>query len=71
MKKNSDVGYKLGETIFEFLWLEKLTKLEEKDIIEKLVNLKTQWIFPSYLEDEDFINISGVKEYIFRYKISR
>jgi len=64
----SDVGYKLGETIFEFIWLEKLDKINEKEIITKLVNLKTTWIYPSYLDNEDFINIPGVKEYIIKYK---
>lgn len=70
IETNPDVGYKLGESIFEFIWLDKLSKKEVEEIIIKLVNLNTFWIFPSYLENDDYINFSGVKEYLKKYKKS-
>jgi hypothetical protein len=68
IEEDPSVGYKLGETIFEFLWLEKLSKIEEELIIQKLVKLKTMWIFPSYLDQEEYLHLTGVKDYIVKYR---
>ena len=69
-EQNNEVGFKIGETIFEFIWLEKLDANAEKKVIEKLANLKTQWIFPSYLDQEEYLHLPGVKEYINKYRTS-
>jgi len=66
-EKDPNVGQKLAESIFEFIWLEELIETEVTNLLKRLANLNSDWTY-SYLDDEDYMIIPEVKSYIERKK---
>lgn len=62
-EKDPDIGLKLAESIFEFIWLEKLVEEEMTNLIIRLAKLNSDHTY-SYLDDEDYMSIPEVKSYI-------
>lgn len=63
IKDEFDVEQKLSEGIFEFIWLGKMDKNSEKELIIKLAKLDKDCLFP-YLDDEEYLKFDEVKEFI-------
>jgi hypothetical protein len=63
-----DIEQKLAEGIFEFLWLEKIDKYAEEKLIIKLANLNKDCLY-CYLDEEEYLKIHEVKEFIERKNI--
>lgn len=58
-----DVGQKLSEGIFEFIYLQKLDKKSEFELVTKLATLDKDYLH-TYLDDEEYLDIKEVKEFI-------
>ncbi len=65
IEDNYDVEQKLSEGIFEFIWLEKLTKEKERNLIIQLAGINKDTLF-CYLDDEEYLRNKEVKEFISR-----
>lgn len=63
IEKDPDVGYKLSESIFEIIWLEKLDEKKETELLIEIAQINSDWTL-SYLDNEDYIKIQEVKEYV-------
>lgn len=63
-----EIEQKLAEGIFEFLWLEKIDKSDEEKLIIKLANLNKDCLY-CYLDEEEYMVIQEVKEFIERKDI--
>ena len=59
-----DVGQKLSEGIFESICLQKLEKSAELELVKKLANLDKDYLY-TYLDDEEYLGLEEVKEFIF------
>ncbi|KAA9345794.1 hypothetical protein [Adhaeribacter soli] len=62
-EKNSDVELKLAEGLFEFVWYGQLQMEEEISLLERLTEIDSFHIW-NYMNDEDYMKISKVKQYI-------
>ena len=58
-----DIDQKLAEGIFEFIWLNKLDKNEEKRLLIRLAKLNKDVLF-CYLDDEDYRKVREVDDFI-------
>ncbi|WP_417887963.1 hypothetical protein [Zunongwangia sp.] len=58
-----DIDQKLAEGIFEFIWLNKLDKKEEKRLLIRLAKLNKDVLF-CYLDDEDYRKVREVDDFI-------
>ena len=63
-----DIEQKLAEGIFEFLCLEKIDKYAEEKLIIKLASLNKDCLY-CYLDEEEYLTIEEVKEFIERKNI--
>jgi hypothetical protein len=63
LEKDSSIGQKLAEGIFEFIQSKKLTPKEEIKILERLTEIESYYLY-DYLDDEDYLTILKVKKYI-------
>ena len=66
-EKNIDAEHKLTESIFEFIWLEKMSNEEKKDLLIQLVAIDSIKIC-TYIEDEEYLKIPEVQNYVKRIK---
>ena len=63
IEDNWKVGQKLGEGIYEFICLQKIDKTAELELIKKLALLDKDFLY-SYLDDEEYLQIKEVNDYI-------
>jgi hypothetical protein len=63
-----DIEQKIAEGIFEYLCLEKIDRKEEKKLIITLAKLNKDCLY-CYLDDDDYLEIEEVKEFIERKQI--
>ena len=66
-EKNIDVEQKLIESIFEFIWLEKMSSEEKKDLLILLTKIESTTIC-GYIDDEEYLKIPEVQNYVKRIK---
>jgi hypothetical protein len=67
-ENNYQIGRNIGEAIFEFLWLEKLDKNKENEILITLANLNKDFLF-AYLDNEDYMELNEVRLFIERMNL--
>lgn len=60
-----DVEQKLSEGIFEFIWLERLNEIENRNLITHLAKLDKNSLI-CYLDEEDYMLNEEVREFINR-----
>ena len=63
IEDNWNVGQKLGESIYEFICLQKIDKTTELALIKKLALLDKDFLY-SYLDDEEYLEVKEVNDYI-------
>ena len=60
---NWNVGQKLGEGIYGFICLQKIDKKAEFELVKRLALLDKDYLH-SYLDDEEYLHIKEVNEFI-------
>jgi len=63
VEEDFDVQLKLSEGIFEFIYLQKLDKSSEYNLITKLAALNKDVLY-TYLDDEEYLQFDEVKDFI-------
>lgn len=64
LKKIGMSGKKLSEGVFEFIYLQKLDKKSEFELIKKLATLDKDYLH-TYLDDEEYLKIEEVRNFVF------
>jgi hypothetical protein len=63
-----EIEQNLAEGIFEYLWLERIDKKVEEELIIKLAKLNKDCLY-CYLDDEEYLLFEEVKEFVERKNI--
>ena len=67
VESNFDVEQKLAEGLFEFIYSNKMTKDEKREFLIKLTSTNSLQVC-NYLEDDEFLAIPEVVEYVNRIR---
>ncbi|WP_375561524.1 hypothetical protein ACE193_02915 [Bernardetia sp. OM2101] len=66
VEKQYEIAHYLAASIFEYIWLEKLTSQEERQFIIRLSNIDADNLYGYLNNDDEYLEIPEVQAYIER-----